>query len=707
VGTIGLRQKLDDTIASTNFGASVAIAGDQLLVGAPGASGGKVQPYTRLSPNDPWTITQAALTLPGGVMGDGFGVSAALSGDRAVVGAPGRSWSGATKAGLGYVVEVDDPPVPPATFTRTTPEDTPVDVTVTASDPDTVDSTLVYAFTNQPPNGTIVIAGDVITYTPDADFSGADVITYTVSDRTSTVTATVDVNVTAVNDPPAAQPQTVAVDEDSSVSVFLTASDPDGPSLVFTLVDQGNGVFAPNGSVNGNPPNVTYIPDPGYSGPDAFSFSVTDGTSTSSATVTLDVRPVNDPPAVADVEVTTAEDTGVEVTLSAVDEDTEASALTFGLVTNQGTGRVAANGDVALVGDRVTYTPSPDFNGVDTFDYTVSDGEFTETATVEVTVTPVNDPPVATSTAYDDLVEDTKYEITLGATDPDNEPSLNYAIATQPEHGQVNADAFPVVTYTPDVDYFGADSFEFTVSDGDATSAAARVDLTIAPVNDAPVAIDQTVEVDEDGDVSVVFEGMDVEGELLSFSLRDLPEDGTAVASGLVGAVYTPDEDFNGTDTFTFVVNDGELESELGTVTVTVNPVNDLPTVRDLTIRTPAGEPVQITLDGRDVDGDELTYIVSEPTRGAITAQDGDVVTFDPGSFVGQVTFTYTVDDGQEEAEEPATVTITVGVVGDAPRERPDLVSCAAAPGRAPVGLAHVALALLGLLALARRRASV
>jgi hypothetical protein len=125
---------------------------------------------------------------------------------------------------------------------------------------------------------------------------------------------------------------------------------------------------------------------------------------------------------------------------------------------------------------------------------------------------------------------------------------------------------------------------------------------------------------------------------------------------------YTPDMDFSGTDSFTFKANDGDLDSNIATVTITVNPVNDAPFARDVSVNAVAAADREIELDAFDVDGDPLTYtVVSMPSPGTVSGDDGDgivVYTSDAG-YGGTDTFTYTAGDGSLESDE-ATVTVTV-----------------------------------------------
>jgi len=130
----------------------------------------------------------------------------------------------------------------------------------------------------------------------------------------------------------------------------------------------------------------------------------------------------------------------------------------------------------------------------------------------------------------------------------------------------------PNLTYKPAADYNGNDSFTFTVTDGDLTSAPATITLTVAPINNGPVAIQQSRSVDEDEPVVTTLTGTDIEGTALTFAVSAQPAHGSVTMTGAV-ATYTPVPDFNGTDSFTFAVSDGAATSTPATVSVVVNPV--------------------------------------------------------------------------------------------------------------------------------------
>ena len=238
------------------------------------------------------------------------------------------------------------------------------------------------------------------------------------------------------------------------------------------------------------------------------------------------------PTAVDDNNQTTAEDTAVTIDVLDNDTDVEGDMLSVTQVAGQdiavGETVTVTNGRVALNDDgTLTFTPNANYNGPATFDYTVSDGNLTDTGTVSITVTPVNDAPVATDdTATTD--EDTPITIDVldNDTDVDNDDLTITQVAGQDiaidetvevTNGQVTLNANGTLTFTPDANYNGPASFGYTVSDGD-LSDTGTVTVTVTPVNDAPVAVDDTETTAEDTpiDIDVVANDTDVEGDMLS-----------------------------------------------------------------------------------------------------------------------------------------------------------------------------------------------
>ena len=294
--------------------------------------------------------------------------------------------------------------------------------------------------------------------------------------------STAPLTVAPVNHPPMAIAQAVSVAEDGSVEITLVGNDPDGDSLTFATGSATQGTVSLVGAVaadnHGKQKQMwvaTYTPAANYNGTDSFSFTVNDGTATSSpATVSLTVTPVNDPPLANAQAVSLAEDGSVAITLAGSDPDGD--SLTFLTGT-------AAHGTVTLAGAVATYTPAANYNGTDSFSFTVNDGTVTSTpATVSLTVTPVNDPPVAVADAYATAANTpllvTAAGVLANDSDADGNP-LTASKVSAPAHGTLALAANGGFSYTPGAGFTGPDSFTYRANDGTADSNVATVSITV------------------------------------------------------------------------------------------------------------------------------------------------------------------------------------------------------------------------------------
>ncbi|HWQ84888.1 MAG TPA: Ig-like domain-containing protein, partial [Anaerolineales bacterium] len=335
--------------------------------------------------------------------------------------------------------------------------------------------------------------------------------------------------------------------------------------LTFAVVDN-----PAHGTLSGTAPDLIYTPDADFNGDDSFTFTVSDGALVSApAAVSITVEPVNDAPVAAAQAVSTSEDTPLAITLTGSDVDLD--PLTFAVVDNP------AHGTLSGTAPDLIYTPDADFNGDDSFSFTVSDGALVSApAAVSITVEPVNDAPLADSQTVT-TEEDTPLAITLSGSDVDGD-SLTFALVADPAHGTLSGTA-PDLLYTPAAGYTGMDSFTFTVSDGTLVSAPAAVNITITPLNDAPVALNDQYTVNEDSVLTVLAaEGVlsndtDLDGDDLAALLVSGPLHGTLSLDAEGGFIYTPAADFNGEDSFTYRAYDGLEYSEPATVIITVNEV--------------------------------------------------------------------------------------------------------------------------------------
>ncbi|MCE8546801.1 tandem-95 repeat protein [Ruegeria pomeroyi] len=576
------------------------------------------------------------------------------------------------------VTGVNDAPVA-VDDTVSVAEDGSVSIAVLGNDSDPDGDSLVVSGASDPANGSVVVNADnTLSYTPDANFNGTDTFTYTVSDGNGgSDTGTVTVTVTGVNDAPVGNADSATTEEDTPVTIAVLANDGDreGDSLsIASFTQPEHGSITVNGDGT-----VTYSPDENYNGPDSFTYVLTDGAANSApVSVSLLVGVVNDPPSASDDAVSTLEDTPVSIAVLGNDSDPDGDSLTVSSVGFAANGSVVVNADNTL-----SYTPDADFNGTDTFTYTVSDGNGDiDTATVTVTVTGVNDAPVAVDDTVS-VAEDGSVSIAVlgNDSDPDGD-SLTVSGASDPANGSVVVNADNTLSYTPDANFTGTDSFVYTVSDGNGGADTATVTVTVTGVNDAPVAVDDTVSVAEDGSVSIAVLGndSDPDGDSLVVSGASDPANGSVVVNADNTLSYTPDADFNGTDTFTYTVSDGNGDIDTATVTVTVTGVNDAPVAVDDTVSVAEDGSVSIAVLGNDSDPDGDSLVVSgasDPANGSVVVNADNTLSYTPdANFTGTDSFVYTVSDGNGGAD-TATVTVTVTGVNDAPVAVDDTVSVA------------------------------
>ncbi len=265
--------------------------------------------------------------------------------------------------------------------------------------------------------------------------------------------------------------------------------------------------------------------------------------------------------------------------------------------------------------------------------------------------------PVAANLAYQ-VEEDQSVGVALSASDADNDP-LTYSISAHPGHGQLSGTA-PNLTYTPSTDFTGVDTFTYTANDGTLNSAPAIVTVTVLPVNDAPVAFNQQVEFDEDASVPIALQWQDVDGDTVTVTVLTTPLNGTLSGSG-AQRTYTPNANFAGEDSFTFKVNDGQLDSNVATVLLTTNAVNDAPVSSNGSASTLEDEAVDIGLLSNDIDGDTLTYsVMAHPAHGDVQFLNDNTVRYQPAAgYFGTDQFTFFTHDGALDSN-IATVTIEV-----------------------------------------------
>jgi hypothetical protein len=567
------------------------------------------------------------------------------------------------------VINVNDPPVA-VDDTATVNEDSSNNsINVTGNDTDIDGDSLTVASASMAIGGTGTVTftpnSSNVIYTPPANFSGDARVDYTVSDGNGgTDDGVLTVTVNNLNDPPVANPDALTVSEDSNnnvVDVLFNDDDPDGDTLTVTVATASNGTTALLG--NGN---VRYTPNPDYFGTDTISYSIEDGNGgTASSTVAVTVDPVPDAPVANNDTATVAEDsTNNIINVTANDTDVDGDTLTV-------TAASAANGSATPSGGNVSYTPPANFSGQTTISYTISDGNGGEdSATVAVTVTGQNDPPVANNDVAS-VAEDTVsnvINVTANDTDPDGD-TLTVSAATT-STGSVSPSGGNVL-YTPPLDFVGQATINYTITDGNGGSDSAIVTVTVTNRNDSPTAVNDTATVQEDSSnnvIDVTENDFDLDGDTLTVTSANAQNGNASPSGGTV--VYTPDPDFNGQDTITYTITDGNGGSDSAVVTVTVNNVNDPPEANNDTANVEEDSEdnvINVTANDTDVDDDNLSVTSATASNGTATPSGGNVLYTPDANYFGQDTINYTITDGNGGTDS-ATVSVTVASVDDPPQ---------------------------------------
>ena len=530
-------------------------------------------------------------------------------------------------------------------------------------------------------------------YDPNGQFeslavgeTASDTFTYTVTDNNGgTSTATVTITITGQNDDPVALDDSASTDEDVAVTVAVLNNDSTvdtNNSLTVESVTQGL-----NGVVSFTDTDVTYTPNEDFNGTDSFTYTITDGDGgTATATVTIDVNSVNDAPETGADSFSVAEDTNLIVPVSASilnnDSDSHDGApgedntpLTVVANSDPANGSVIVNENGSF-----TYQPAADFNGTDSFTYTVSDSlGATSVETVTITVTAVSD-------ALADAIstpEDSSGSVNVFANDNFEDPTAAVTSVTQGTQGSVTFLADGTVTYTPNADTNGTDSFSYTVTAG-GVEETQTVNVTISPVNGTPeFAVGGDIAVDEDSGSFAATQVTDIDDgdseveQSLTFNVSNDNNSLFAVqpavdASGQL--TFTPADDAFGTVIVTVTLTDDDtaggaaITTAAQTFEIDITAVNDeesLDVNSPLTIDEGAtGAITNALLLTSDIDSSTLTYVVdvaplngqlelvSEPgtaitsfTQAQIDA--GDLVYVHNDSETTTDSFDFTVDDGE------------------------------------------------------------
>ncbi|MQE92770.1 tandem-95 repeat protein, partial [Vibrio parahaemolyticus] len=561
-------------------------------------------------------------------------------------------------------------------------EDTPTIINVLGNDTFDGDDKVVSLDTNNgPANGTVSVNPDgSVTYTPNDNYHGADSFTYIVTSGGVSESTTVNVDVTPVNDAPVATNDTAITDEDTPVTIDVLPNDTDVEGD--TLSIESASVPKEQGTVEVVNGKLVFTPAENFNGDAEITYTVTDGQLTDEAKVTVTVNPVNDAPTIkVDAVESITEDAvntdTVVATLTVRDTDTPEDQLTVSLENN-------SNGYFVLVGNEVKLTQA----GVDavnndelnlkdlTISASVSDGvNPTASDSDSLIVNRVNDAPtVENAIADQELSEDfATYTIDLNDAFKDSDSALNFSVSGNSnvlvsiENG--------IATISPTADWNGSETLTFTATDPSGESISQTVNFTVAPVAD--IVADKATVVEYTPTIIKVLgnDTFEDDGKVVSLDTNNGPANGTVSVNPDGSVTYTPNDNYVGKDTFTYIITSGGV-SESTTVEVNVTPVNDAPVAKDdiATTQEDTAVTIDVLPNDTDIDGDTLRIdSASVPSdQGTVEIVDGKLVFTPAENFNGDAEITYTVTDG--ELTDEAKVSVTVKPVNDAPTIKVDAV---------------------------------
>ena len=496
-------------------------------------------------------------------------------------------------------------------------------------------------------NGAVVLNGDgTITFTPATNFNGTAGFDYTLSDGSLTAIGHVTVTVNPVDDAPVANDDAATVDEDNSVTVNVLADDTDADNLSgpanagLTISSATNGA---NGAVEiaGDQLTLIYQPAANFNGTDTFTYTITDPTGlTSTATVRVTINPVNDAPVAAPISQDANEDEPLTLTASFTDPDA-GDTFTFSIDSTGTLGSVTNNGDGTF-----TYDPNGKFESLpagvtatDTFQYTVTDaGGLSSNQTVTVRIVGTNDPATFGGDNSGTVAEDTALtasgQLTVADIDTD-ESSFQSAGTTPTAFGSFAIDTDGNWTYTLDNTNPAVQTLaqgetltdSFTVYSLDSTSQT--VTITIAGTNNAPVADGGTLNTTANAAATGTLSAHDVDhGSSVTFSLVDVSNahGNVVITDSSTGAyTYTPNANFSGTASFTFLANDGLIDSNIATITITVTPGSPAYVSNGDLIVT--GDSTDDTI-AIDQSGSDITATINGKSYGPFSGVNGSIKLF-------------------------------------------------------------------------------
>jgi VCBS repeat-containing protein len=515
------------------------------------------------------------------------------------------------------------------------------------------------------------------TYTPNVGYTGFDRFSYKAFDgQAYSNEAAVTITVTEFAPTAIADSYSTVHDHPLQVDaagVLGNDTDSDGDTLTARLASPPSHGSLWYLSSDGA---FYYVPNSGFAGTDSFTYYVTDGIMTSSATVTIQVT--NTAPVANDDSFGVQQGATLNAGVLGNDTDADGDLLVAALDSEPSNGALTFYSDGSF-----SYVPDSSFSGSDSFTYHASDGiDNSNTATVTIDVHATNHSPVANNDSYS-TAHDTQLDVPASGvlgndTDADNDV-LTSLLVSGPSHGALNLNGDGSFDYTPNANYAGSDSFTYKANDGTANSNTATV--TISVTNTAPVAVGDSYAVQAGVTLNVAATGIlgndtDADGDLLTADLVSGASHGTLNLNSDGSFSYTPNSGFTGSDSFTYKADDGVAQSNTASVTLNVHSTNHSPVANNDSYSTHHDtvlvvDPSGVLGNDTDADNDVLTSIlVSGASHGTVNLYGDGSFDYTPNAnYAGTDSFTYKANDGTADSN---TATVMIAITNTPPVAKND-----------------------------------
>ncbi|MBH0025423.1 tandem-95 repeat protein [Pseudoalteromonas sp. SWN29] len=521
--------------------------------------------------------------------------------------------------------------------------------------------------------GEVAIVNKQIEFTPPANFSGEIVLTYTITDGfavgtagASDTTATVTITVTPVNDAPIANTDSVTTSADTPVEIDVLANDSDIEENNLTIVS----ATVARGSVVVTNNKLTYTPALNSSGVEVIGYTITDGVSNASSTVSVTIIATssNNPPVVNSDSVTINEDAiPFLIDVLANDTDPNGDPLVISAAS-------VDKGLVSIVNNKIQYTANANFNGLATVTYTASDGNGgANSAILSITITPVNDSPIANtdSVTMDEDATPLLIDVLANDSDPDGD-NLTISAASV-DIGSVSI-VSNKIQYTTNANFNGVATVTYTASDGNGGTSSTALSITITPVNNSPITNADSATMDEDAPpllIDVLANDSDPDGDALTITATTADSGSVLVVNNKIQ--YTPSVNANGLAKISYTVDDGNGGTSNGNLLITVTPINDAPVVSNQSFNVSenaTGGDTIGTINASDIENQNLSYTLINDSTGLfeINKSSGLLTIKGVSPFDFDTTPQYTLsidvaDDGTPS--EATTISVTININDD------------------------------------------